>query len=40
MLHETFSEEKQNALMVESICKALNIDTSEKKLDDIVLEFD
>lgn len=41
-LHETFSEEKQNAIMVESICKALDIDPNEKtsNIDDIVLEFD
>jgi len=39
-LHEIFSEEKQNAIMVESICKALNIDPNKKNTDEIVLEFD
>jgi D-serine dehydratase len=39
-LHETFSEEKQNAVMVGSICKALGIDPDKSTTDDIVLEFD
>ena len=39
-LHETFSEEKQYATMVETICKALGIDPNKKTTDDIVLEFD
>ena len=39
-LHETFSEEKQYAVMVESICRALNIDPNKQNTEDIVLEFD
>jgi len=39
-LHETFSEEKQYAVMVNSICAALDIDPNKKNTDDIVLEFD
>ena len=41
-LHEEFSEEKQYAVMVNSVCKALGInpDREANKTDDIVLEFD
>tara|TARA_R100000152_G_C6781057_1_gene214837 strand:- start:3078 stop:4343 length:1266 start_codon:yes stop_codon:yes gene_type:complete len=41
-LHEEFSEEKQYAVMVNSVCKALGInpDRDANKTDDIVLEFD
>ena len=39
-LHETFSEKKQYAVMVNSICKALGVDPENKTTDDIVLEFD
>ena len=39
-LSEMFSEEKQNALMVESVCKALNIDPNQKGNEQVVLEFD
>ena len=39
-LHETFSEEKQNAVMVNSICRALGVHPDKKTTDDIVLEFD
>tara|TARA_R100000008_G_scaffold82508_1_gene66840 strand:+ start:1811 stop:3070 length:1260 start_codon:yes stop_codon:yes gene_type:complete len=39
-LSEEFSEEKQNALMVQSVCKALNIDPDKKGNEQIVLEFD
>ena len=39
-LHKTFSEKKQYAVMVNSICKALGVDPENKTTDDIVLEFD
>ena len=39
-LHEKFSEEKQNRLMVESVCKALNISPDNEQSEQIVLEFD
>jgi len=39
-LHKEFSEEKQNANMVNSICKALGVDPNKSTTDDIVLEFD
>ena len=39
-LHETFSEEKQYATMVKTVCTALGIDPDKKASEDIVLEFD
>ena len=38
-LHETFSQEKQYSVIVNSVCEALNIDPNKKSADDIVLEF-
>jgi len=41
-LHEEFSEEKQYAVMVNSVCKALGINVDKETIasDNIVLEFD
>jgi glycosyltransferase involved in cell wall biosynthesis len=38
-IKETFSPERQNALMVESVCAALNIDPSQSLDDTVMLEF-
>tara|TARA_R110000824_G_scaffold56144_1_gene153961 strand:- start:260 stop:1537 length:1278 start_codon:yes stop_codon:yes gene_type:complete len=40
LLHETFSEENQYALMVESVCKVLKIDPDNESTEQVVLEFD